>query len=351
MKIVSVLYPGGEHASNPELLGCAENALGLPAMLAETEHELVSLTDRVGPDGLDEALADAEVLITTPFWPVYLDEEKFARAPELKLVLTAGVGSDHIDLGQAAERDVTVAEITGSNVVSVAEHAVMQVLDLVRNFVASHRQVVDGGWDIAALAVRAHDLEHKVVGIYGAGRIGQHIGQRLKPFDVTTLYYKRSRLSAAEEDVLGLRYAYLREMLERCDVIVMAAPLTPETEGLFDRDTLFAMKEGAHLVNISRGAIVDTDALVEALESGHLAGYAGDVWYPEPAPDDHPWRTMPHHALTPHMSGTTLEAQARYAAGVRDSLQRFLDGRELESDNVIVTDGEIVGGAYAAAYR
>jgi formate dehydrogenase len=147
-----------------------------------------------------------------------------------------------------------------------------------------------------------------------------------------------------------MRYAKLDEFLEKCDVIVMAAPLTPETEGLFDRDTLFAMKEGAHLVNISRGAIVDSDALVEALEQGHLGGYAGDVWYPEPAPEDHPWRTMPRHALTPHMSGTTLEAQARYAAGVREALQAFIDGAEIAKDNVIVKDGEIVGGAYAAAY-
>jgi formate dehydrogenase len=219
----------------------------------------------------------------------------------------------------------------------------------VRNFLPAYRQVVDGRWDIAEIAVGSHDLEHKTVGIYGAGRIGQHIAQRLRPFDVTTLYYKRSRLSAVEEEVLGFRYAYLDEMQSSCDVIVMAAPLTPETEGLFDRDVLFGMKEGAHLVNISRGAIVDTHALVEALEQGHLGGYAGDVWYPEPAPEDHPWRTMPRHALTPHVSGTTLEAQARYAAGVRDAIRRFIAGEEMVKDTVIVQDGEIVSGAYAAA--
>jgi formate dehydrogenase len=350
MKIVTVLYPGGDHASDERLLGCAENALGLPDMLGD-DHELVSLTDREGPDGLDDALGDAEVLVTTPFWPVYVDEEKLDKAPELKLLVTAGVGSDHIDLGQAAERGITVVEVTGSNVVSVAEHAVMGLLDLFRNFVPAYRQVVDGRWDIAEIAVESHDLEHKTVGIYGAGRIGQHIAQRLRAFDVTTLYYKRSRLSAVEEEVLGFRYAYLDEMLEASDAIVMAAPLTPETEGLFDRDVLFSMKQGAHLVNISRGAIVDTDALVEALDEGHLGGYAGDVWYPEPAPEDHPWRTMRRHALTPHVSGTTLEAQARYAAGSRDAIRRWIDGEDQLKENVIVQDGEIVGGAYAAAYR
>src|SRR5207253_2382357 len=111
-----------------------------------------------------------------------VDEEKLDKAPELKLLVTAGVGSDHVDLGQAAERGITVAEVTGSNVVSVAEHAVMGILDLVRNFVPAYRQVVDGRWDIAEIAAGSHDLEHKTVGIYGAGRIGQHIAQRLRAF-------------------------------------------------------------------------------------------------------------------------------------------------------------------------
>ena len=272
------------------------------------------------------------------------------EAQELKLILTAGVGSDHIDLGEAAERGITVAEITGSNTVSVAEHAVMQVLALVRNFVPAYKDVVDGGWSIGEIAAGSHDLEKKTVGVYGAGQIGQLIAARLKPFDVETLYYKRSRLGMTEEIYLGIRYATLDEMLEACDVIVIASPLTPETRGLFDRETLFGMKKGAHLVNIARGAIVETEALVEALEEGHLGGYAGDVWDPQPAPSDHPWRTMPNHAMTPHVSGTTLEAQKRYAAGVRDSLENFIQGRPIRDDYVMVADGEIQSGSYKAIY-
>ncbi|MDQ3375553.1 MAG: NAD-dependent formate dehydrogenase [Actinomycetota bacterium] len=272
------------------------------------------------------------------------------EAQELKLILTAGVGSDHIDLGEAAERGITVAEITGSNTVSVAEHAVMQVLALVRNFVPAYKDVVDGGWSIGEIAAGSHDLEKKTVGVYGAGQIGQLIAARLKPFDVETLYYKRSRLGMTEEIYLGIRYATLDEMLEACDVIVIASPLTPETRGLFDRETLFGMKKGAHLVNIARGAIVETEALVEALEEGHLGGYAGDVWDPQPAPSDHPWRTMPNHAMTPHVSGTTLEAQKRYAASVRDSLENFIQGRPIRDDYVMVADGEIQSGSYKAIY-
>ena len=349
MKVVAVLYPGGDAADNPEVLGCAENALGLRESLEEDGHELVSITEREGEALLGD-LRDADVLITTPFWPVYVTKEMLDEAPDLKLILTAGVGSDHVDLGEAAERGITVAEITGSNTTSVAEHAVMQVLALVRNFIPSYKDIVDGGWSIGEIAAGSHDLERKTVGIYGAGQIGQLIASRLKPFDVETLYYKRSRLGTTEELFLGIRYATLDEMVEESDVIVVASPLTPETKGLFDRETLFSMKRGAHLVNIARGAIVETDALVEALEEGHLGGYAGDVWDPQPAPPDHPWRTMPNHAMTPHVSGTTLEAQKRYASGIHDSLMAFIEGRPIRDDYVMVADGEIQSGSYKAIY-
>ena len=250
----------------------------------------------------------------------------------------------------AHDAEDVVAEITGSNTVSVAEHAVMQILALVRNFVPAYKDVVDGGWSIGEIAVRSHDLEEKTVGIYGAGQIGQLIADRLKPFDVKMLYYKRSRLGTTEELYLNIRYATLDEMLEECDAVVIASPLTPETRGLFDRERIFGMKKGAHIVNIARGAIVERDAVVEALEQGHLGGYAGDVWDPQPAPPDHPWRTMPRHAMTPHVSGTTLEAQRRYAAGVRDSLTSFLEGGTIRDDYVMVADGEIQGGSYKAIY-
>ena len=349
MKVVAVLYPGGSAADNPEMLGCAENALGLREPLEEEGHELVSTTEREG-EALLEDLRDADVLITTPFWPVYVTKEMLGEASNLKLILTAGVGSDHVDLGEAAERGITVAEITTSNTVSVAEHAAMQILVLVRNFIPAYNDIIEGGWSIGEIAAGSHDLEGKTVGIYGAGQIGQLIAARLKPFDVKMLYYKRSRLGTVEELSLGIRYATLNEMTTECDVIVIAAPLTPETEGLFDRETLFNMKRGAYLVNIARGAIVEKDALVEALEEGHLGGYAGDVWDPQPAPPDHPWRTMPNHAMTPHVSGTTLEAQKRYASGIHDSLMAFIEGRPIRDDYVMVADGEIQSGSYKAIY-
>jgi formate dehydrogenase len=350
MKIVAVLYSGGEIAKRtPTLLGSAENALGLREFLAGKGHEFIVLTDKEAE--LDKHLPSTDIIITTPFWPAYLTKERISQAPNLKLILTAGIGSDHIDLGAAATRKITVAEITGSNVVSVAEQVVMHILALVRNYIPAYKQVLEGRWDIAEIAARAHDLEDKVVGILGMGRIGQRVCERLKPFNVKMLYYDQFPLRTVEEHVLGARFASKEQLVEQSDVITINTPLTPETDGMFDRNLIFRMKKGAYLVNTARGKIVDTTALVEALEVGHLAGYAGDVWYPQPAAKDHPWRHMPNHAMVPHYSGTTLEAQARYSNGIRDCLSRFLENRPLEQQYLIVDDGKVVSASYSYAFK
>jgi formate dehydrogenase len=350
LKIVAILYPGGEIArNNPEILGCAENALGLRQFLERDGHELVVLTDKESE--LDKHLPTTDVLITTPFWPAYVTKERISNAPKLRLILTAGVGSDHIDLAAAATHGITVAEITGSNVVSVAEQVVMHILALVRNYIPAYKQVLDGKWDIAEIAAKAHDLEGKTIGIIGTGRIGQRVCTRLKAFDVNMLYYNNVRLSTAEEFVLGVHYTPLEELIQKSDVITINTPLTPETDGMFDHDLLFKMKKGAYLVNTARGKIVDTYALVEALEKGHLAGYAGDVWFPEPAPIDHPWRNMPNHGMVHHYSGTTLEAQKRYSDGIKSCLSNFLNGRDIERDYLIVDNGKVVSPSYSYAFN
>jgi len=114
---------------------------------------------------------------------------------------------------------------------------------------------------------------------------------------------------------------------------------------------LYSMKKGAYLVNTARGRIVQTDALVEVMESGHLAGYAGDVWYPQPGPADHPWRKIPNHAMTPHVSGTTLEAQKRYSDGIRACLENFFAGDSIDRENIIVEGGRVTSPSYAYAYE
>src|SRR5580698_7031742 len=351
-------YPGGQTAPTPkqvdftpgELLGSVSGELGLRKYLEGLGHTFVVTSDKEGPDSVfDRELPDAEIIISQPFWPAYLTPERIAKAKKLKLALTAGIGSDHVDLEAAIKHGVTVAEVTYSNSISVAEHVVMMILSLARNYIPSYQWAVKGGWNIADCAMRSYDVEGMHVGTVAAGRIGLAVLRRLKPFDMHLNYTDRHRLPKAVEDDLGLTYhKTAAEMVPFCDAVTINAPLHPETENLFD-DKMFArMKRGTYLVNTARGKICNRDAVVRALESGQLAGYAGDVWFPQPAPKDHPWRTMPHHGMTPHISGTSLSAQARYAAGTREILECWFEKRPIRTEYLIVDGGKLAGaGAHS----
>lgn len=351
-------YPGGQRTPTPDaidfvpgqLLGSVSGELGLRRFLESEGHEFVVTSNKDGPASVFEReLVDADVVISQPFWPAYLTADRIAKAPKLKLAITAGIGSDHVDLSAAAERGITVAEVTYSNSISVAEHVVMMILGLVRNYIPSYEWVVRGGWNIADCVERSYDLEGMVVGSVAAGRIGSAVLRRLKPFDVNLHYTDQHRLSAEVERELGLTFHESTDAMVRvCDVVTINAPLYPGTEGLFNGKLIATMKRGAYLINTARGKICDRDAVVRALESGQLAGYAGDVWFPQPPPNDHPWRTMPHHGMTPHISGTSLSAQARYAAGTREILECFFAGRPIRDEYLIVSGGALAGtGAHS----
>jgi formate dehydrogenase len=351
-------YPDGQTTPTPsaidfkpgELLGCVSGELGLRKFLEDAGHELVVTADKDGEDSeFDRNLPDAEVVISQPFWPAYLTAERIAKAPELKLAITAGIGSDHVDLQAAIDHGITVAEVTYCNSISVSEHVVMMILALVRNYIPSYKIVVDGGWNIADAVSREYDLEGMQVGTVAAGRIGSAVLRRLKPFDVGLHYTDRHRLSAEVEEELGVTFHELpEEMVAVCDVVTINAPLHPETENLFDEKMLSRMKRGAYLINTARGKICNRDAIAKALESGQLAGYAGDVWFPQPAPQDHPWRTMPWHGMTPHTSGSSLSAQARYAAGTREILECWFADKPIREEYLIAHGGKLAGaGAHA----
>jgi formate dehydrogenase len=351
-------YPGGQIAPTPkqidfkpgELLGSVSGELGLRKFLEGLGHTLVVTSDKEGKNSVfDRELPDAEIVISQPFWPAYLTTERFAKAKKLKLVITAGVGSDHTDLQAAIKHGVTVAEVTYSNSISVSEHAVMMILSLVRNYIPSYKWVIDGGWNIADCVSRSYDLEAMEVGTVAAGRIGLAVLRRLKPFDVKLHYTDKHRLPENVEKELNLTYhPNVESMVRVCDVVTIHAPLHPETENLFNDVLIGKMKRGAYLVNTARAKICDRDAVVRALKSGQLAGYAGDVWFPQPAPKDHPWRTMPHHGMTPHTSGSTLSAQTRYAAGTREILECWFEGRPIREEYLIVDRGKLAGaGAHS----
>src|SRR5207249_6182606 len=334
-------YPGGQTVPSPKgidfkpgvLLGSVSGELGLRPFLESQGHTLVVTADKDGANSaFERELPDAEIVISQPFWTAYLTAERMAKAKKLKLAITAGIGSDHVDLQTAMKNGVTVAEVTYCNSISVAEHVVMMILSLVRNYIPSYKWVIKGGWNIADCVQRSYDVEGMAVGTVAAGRIGSAVLRRLKPFDMKLHYTDRYRLSKEVEEELNLTYhANLESMVEVCDIVTINCPLHPETENLFNEALINKMKRGAYLVNTARGKICDRDAVARALESGQLAGYAGDVWFPQPAPKDHPWRTMPNHGMTPHISGSSLSAQARYAAGTREILECWFQNKPIRS--------------------
>ena len=351
-------YPDGQTLPTPkaidfnpgELLGCVSGELGLRKFLEDAGHTLVVTNDKDAPGcTAEKELVDADVVISQPFFPFYLTKERIESAKNLKMAITAGIGSDHVDLQAAMDNKIDVMEVTFCNSRSVAEHIVMMILSLVRDYHNQHRIINEGGWNIADAVQRSYDLEGMHVGTVAAGRIGLDALRKLKHFDVHMHYFDRHRLPEAVEKELNLTFHdSVESMVAVCDVVTINCPLHPETENLFDDEMIGKMKKGAYIVNTARGKICDREAIVRALESGQLSGYAGDVWFPQPAPNDHSWRSMPNHGMTPHTSGTSLSAQARYAAGVREILECLFDGNDQRTEYTIVKDGELAGtGAHS----
>src|SRR5436190_18304354 len=227
-------YPDGQTLPSPKaidfqpgaLLGSVSGELGLRQFLEAAGHTFVVTSDKEGADStFDRELVDADVVISQPFWPAYLTAERIAKAPNLKLAITAGIGSDHVDLQAAIDAGITVAEVTYSNSISVSEHVVMMILALVRNYIPAHQIVLDGGWNIADAVSRSYDLEGMQVGTVGAGRIGSAVLRRLKPFEVGLHYTDRHRLSPEAEQELGVTFHDTVESLVAvCDVVTINAP-------------------------------------------------------------------------------------------------------------------------------
>ncbi|WFD24243.1 formate dehydrogenase (NAD+) [Malassezia equina] len=172
----------------------------------------------------------------------------------------------------------------------------MTVLVLVGNFVPVHRQYVDEkGWNVAKIAQNSYDIEGKVVGTFGFGRIGRLIMERLKPFGMKEmLYYDYNRADADTGQRYGVRHEdSVEELVRQCDIVMINAPLHEGTKGLFNKDLISTMKKGAWLVNTAQGAICMEADVAEAFRTGQLNGYGGDVTFPQPTPVDHPWRRRP----------------------------------------------------------
>ena len=347
---MSLPTPKGRDFTPGELLGCVSGELGLRKFLENNGHEFIVTSSKDGDDcEADKHIVDSDIVISQPFFPYYLTKERIEKAKNLKMAITAGIGSDHVDLQAAIDHKVDVVEVTFCNSRSVAEHIVMMIVSMVRDYHNQHRIVNEGGWNIADAVQRSYDVEGMHIGTVAAGRIGLDALRKMKPFDVHLHYFDRHRLPENVEAELNLTFhESVESMVKICDVVTINCPLHPETENLFDDKLIGKMKKGAFIVNTARGKICNREAIAKALESGQLSGYAGDVWFPQPAPNDHIWRSMPNHGMTPHTSGTSLSAQTRYADGVREILECFFEGEEIRNQYLIVQNGQLAGmGAHS----
>ena len=264
------------------------------------------------------------------------------------MAITAGIGSDHVDLQAAMDNKIDVVEVTFCNSRSVAEHIVMMIVSMVRDYHNQHRIVNEGGWNIADAVQRSYDVEGMHIGTVAAGRIGLDALRKMKPFDTHLHYFDRHRLPDSAEKELNLTFHETVESLGKvCDVVTINCPLHPETENLFDDAMISKMKKGAYIVNTARGKICNRDAIAKALKSGQLRDTQGMFGSLNQLLMIM-WRSMPNHGMTPHTSGTSLTAQARYADGVREILECFFDGKEIRNQYLIVKDGQLAGmGAHS----
>jgi D-3-phosphoglycerate dehydrogenase len=267
------------------------------------------------------AVADADALVVRSATRV--DAEVLGAAPRLKVVGRAGIGLDNVDVAAATRLGILVVNAPQSNVISAAEHTVALVLAQARNIPQAHAALREGRWERARF--QGAELYGKTLGIVGLGRVGTLVAERLRAFGMRLLAYDPfvSRERAAQ---LGVELASLADVLARADVVTVHLPRTPETTGLIGEAELAAMRPGARLVNTARGGIVDDAALAKAVESGHLAGAALDVFAEEPTTAS-PLFELDRVVVTPHLGASTAEAQDKAGVTIAEQLLLALDGQ------------------------
>ncbi len=288
------------------------------ALLREVpELEVVSTVD--APQRLPEVLSRAHALVVRS--ETRVTDELMAGAPSLSVIGRAGIGVDNIDVAAATRRGIAVLNAPGANTVSAAEHTIALLLALVRHIPWAVECMRRGGWERKRFA--GVELRGKTLGVVGLGRIGATVTQLARAFGMTVVGHD-PYLPADRARTLGVELLPLDDALQRADFVTLHLPLTDDTRYLLDRERLALLKPDAVLINTARGDLIDTDALMEALEQGRLAGAALDVFEVEPLPDDSPLRRSDRVLLTPHLAASTAEAQARVAheicAAVRDAL-------------------------------
>lgn len=245
-----------------------------------------------------------------------------AAADRLKVVGRAGVGVDNVDVEEATRRGIVVMNTPGGNTISTAEHSFSMLMALARHIPQAHASVKAGEWDRKSF--QGTEINGKTLGVIGMGRIGTEVARRAIAFGMRVLAYDPYLAMAKARSLQVELFENLREMLPLCDFLTLHMPLTAETKGILNRETLALCRKGVRIINCARGGLVDEADLVEALRSGQVGGAAFDVFEVEPLPADHPFRSCPQMIMTPHLGASTAEAQESVGIEIAESIRDFL---------------------------
>ncbi len=278
--------------------------------------------------GVLERLGAADYVIGDWTHELELDPDLLDVAGRCLVVFQPTAGTQSIATDYAATRGIPVANAPGANARAVAEWTVMAVLTLLKDVWRHHQGMLSGRWDMVdAARTGVYELGDRTVGIVGLGRIGQEVARRLAPFELRRLVYADpSRAPLEVEQRLGVEHVELDELCAVSDAVSLHMPLTDSSRGLFDARRLALLAPHAVIVNVARGAVLDEQALADALDAGRLRGAALDVFSQEPPPDDHPLRGRPNVLLSPHLAGSTNEARERMIGAALDNLDHVLRG-------------------------
>ena len=292
----------------------------LRALLPETEFDLTAVDT---PEAY-EAMTDAEIMILRIF---KAPREVIERNPRLKMILRWGAGFDSVDIKAAGENGVYVTNTPGANAGAVSELAVLLMLAVGRKLLCHTKSLAHGSWSKNTFLNSSFCLNGKTLGIIGAGNIGRQVAKKAQAFGAVTRYYDPFRLSPEMEQQWQLSFAPLEELLATSDIIPLHVPLTEENHHMIGAREIAAMKDGAILINTSRGGLVDDKALAKAVRSGKLSGAGLDVVEEEPLPACHELLSDPNIIVTPHIGGGTADIGDVIIPMLTEDIKALADGR------------------------